>query len=169
MKALIDFIYSGEVTIKNENVMNLLAAFDYSQMGEVKQFCFEFLKSIVPSDNWFAIRSAADLYQDEHLHNQDRAIISKNFDTIVQTDEFKSLDKDQLCSIIQNRNHATKESIFSGLVVWIQVDESSRKNDFSAMFKELKELYETPVKVFRKICFERICSWREQTMLKSGD
>ena len=40
VKALIDFMYSGEVTIKNENVMDLLAASNYLQVGEVKQFCF---------------------------------------------------------------------------------------------------------------------------------
>ena len=44
VKALIDFMYSGEVTIKNENVMDLLAASDHLQMGEVKEFCFEFLE-----------------------------------------------------------------------------------------------------------------------------
>ena len=48
---------------------------------------------MLSSDNWFAIRSAADFYQDEHVRNQAGDFISKNFDAIVQTDEFKSLDK----------------------------------------------------------------------------
>ena len=43
MKALIDF--------DNENVMDLLAASDYLQLYEVKQFYFDFLKSILSSDN----------------------------------------------------------------------------------------------------------------------
>ena len=34
VKALIDFMYSGEVKIKNENVMDLLAASDYLQVDE---------------------------------------------------------------------------------------------------------------------------------------
>ena len=52
VKALIDFMYSGEVTIENENVMDLLAASDYLQLDEVKQFCFELLESNLSSDNW---------------------------------------------------------------------------------------------------------------------
>ena len=70
VKALIDFMYSGEVTIKNENVMDLHAASDYLQVDEVKQFCFDVLESNLTSDNWFAIRSAADLYQTDHVQNQ---------------------------------------------------------------------------------------------------
>ena len=58
--------------------MDLLAASDYLQVDEVKQFCFEFLESVLSSNNWFAIRSAADLYQDEHLHIQADGFVSKN-------------------------------------------------------------------------------------------
>ena len=87
-------MYSGEVTIKNENVMDLLAASNYLQVDEVKQFCFDILESIVSSGNWFAIRSAANLYQNEHLQNQVNEYLSKNFDAIVQTDKSKSPDKD---------------------------------------------------------------------------
>ena len=142
VKALIDFMYSGEVTIKNENVMDLLAASDYLQVDEVKQFCFEFLESILSSDNWFAIRSAADLYQNKHLQNQAGDFISKNLDAVIETDEFKSLDKDDVRSCIEklNRNHATEISIFNGLVSWCQIDMESRKNDFFKLFEDFVKL-----------------------------
>ena len=153
VKALIDFMYSGEVTIKNENVMDLLAASDYLQMGEVKQFCFDFLESIIlSSDNWFAIRSAADLYQNKHLQNQVDKFLSKNFDTIVETDEFKSLDKASLRSCIAklDRNHTTDSSIFNGLIIWSQADEEVRKTDFPELFRELIQLDKMSVEVLEK-------------------
>ena len=59
VKSVVDFMYSGEVKITSENVMELIAASDYLQVAEVKQFCFEFLKSILSLDNWFAVYSAA--------------------------------------------------------------------------------------------------------------
>ena len=75
-----------------------------------------------------------------------RAFISKTLMQLLKVFKVESLDKDQLCSIIQKLklNHVTEESIFSGLIVWIQVDNSGRKNDFPAMFKELIELHEMP-------------------------
>ena len=45
VKSVIDFMYSGEVKITSENVMELIAASDYLQVDEVKRFCFEFLES----------------------------------------------------------------------------------------------------------------------------
>ena len=142
VKVVIDFMYSGEVTIKNENVMDLLAASDYLQMGEVKEFCFEFLESILSPANWFAIRSAADLYQNKHLENQVCEYMSTNFDIIIQTDEFKSLDKDGVRSCIKklNRRYATEESIFNGLVVWSLGNEYGGKNDFPDLFEQLIRL-----------------------------
>ena len=62
VKALIHFMHSGKVTIKIENVMDLLAASVYLRVDKMKQFCFDFVESIVSLDNWFAIRSAAGLY-----------------------------------------------------------------------------------------------------------
>ena len=152
VKALIDFMYSGEVTIDDENVMYLLAASDYLQLGEVKQFCFEFLESIVSSDNWFAIRSAADLYQDKHLQNQVNECMSKKFDAIVKTDEFKSLDKEDLCVCIKklNRCHVTEDLIFNGLVAWSQFDDLSRKDDFPELFEQLIQLDRMPVEAVEK-------------------
>ena len=152
VKALIDFMYSGEVTIKNENVMDLLAASDYLQMGEVKQFCFDFLESMLSSDNWFAIRSAADLYQSKHLQNQVNNYMSKNFDAIVETDEFKSLDKDGLRRCIEtlDRSHVKQDSIFNGLVNWCQNDETARKNDFSKLFDELVKVDAMSVEILEE-------------------
>ena len=152
VKTLIDFMYSGEVTIKNENVMDLLAASDYLQLDEVKQFCFEFLESILSSDNCFAVRSAADLYQDEHLQNQIDEYISKNFEATVQTYEFKSLDKDSLRSCIEKlkRNHVREESIFKGLILWSKVDEEARKNDFPELFEHLIKLDAMPLEVLEE-------------------
>ena len=152
VKTLIDFMYSGEITIKNENVMDLLAASDYLQMDEVKQFCFDFVESILSLDNWYAIRSAADLYQDEHLQNQVDEFISKNFNAIVETDEFKSLDKDGVRCCIEklNRYHAREDSIFNGLVVWIHADDKSRENDFPELFEQLIDLDAMPSEILEE-------------------
>ena len=146
-------MYSGEVTIKNENVMDLLAVSDYLQVVEVKQFCFEFLESILSSDNWYAIRSAADLYQNKHLQNQVDEYMSKNFDAIVQTDALKWLDKGDLCACMKKleRSHIKEESIFNGLVNWCKVDDPSRKNDFPELFEQLIDLYAIPVEIIEEI------------------
>ena len=39
--SLIEFIYTGVITIDNDNVMELMAAANYLQLNEVRQFCLE--------------------------------------------------------------------------------------------------------------------------------
>ena len=75
--------------------------------------------------------------------------MSNNLDAVIETDEFKSLDKQDLCACIEklNRNHATEVSIFNGLVVWSKVDDLTRKNNFPELFKYLIKLGAMPVEI----------------------
>ena len=139
VKSVIDFMYSGKVKITSENVMKLIAASDYLQVAEVKRFCFEFLESILSSENWFAVCSAAKSYESEYLLCQVYEYVSNNFDGMVQTDEFKTLPKNDLVSLISkiNRKQTNEESIFNGIVTWCRYDEEARKEEFPILFEDL--------------------------------
>ena len=142
VKSVVDFMYSGEVKITSENVMELIAASDYLQVAEVKRFCFEFLESILSLENWFAVCSAAKLYESEYLLCQVYEYVSNNFDGMVQTDEFKTLPKNDLVSLISkiDRNQTKEESIFNGIVTWCRYDEEARKEEFPMLFEDLINL-----------------------------
>ena len=142
VKSVVDFMYSREVKITSENVMELIAASDYLQVTEVKRFCFEFLESILSLNNWFTILNAAKLYKSEHLLDQVYEYVGKNFNDAVQTDEFNLLVKHDLVGLISNsnRNHIKEVLIFEGLVTWCRHDEAARKDEFLAMYEELVDL-----------------------------
>ena len=108
----------------------------------MKRFCFEFLESILSSDNWFAVLGAAKLYKNEHLQNLVYEYIGKNFNYVVQTDEFNLLVKNDLVGLISksNRNQIEEVSLFKGLVTWCRHNEASRKDDFLAMYEDLIDL-----------------------------
>ena len=147
VKLVIDFMYSGEVKITSENVMKLIAASDYLQVAEVKRFCFEFLESILSSDNWFAVYNAAKIYESEHLQNQTYDYVSNNFDDVVQTDEFKFLSQHDLTLFVSkiNRHQIKEESIFYGITTWCRINEVARKEEFPLLFEELIDLYKISV------------------------
>ena len=65
IKSLIDYIYNGSIDISNANVVKLLQGADYFQLQEVKEFCFEFLASIIASDNCIELLKTAKLYEDD--------------------------------------------------------------------------------------------------------
>ena len=138
VKSVIDFMYSGEVKITSENVMELIAASDYLQVAEVKRFCFEFLESILSSENWFAVYSAAKLYESEHLLSHVCEYVSNNFDDVVQTDEFKSLPMHDLV-LFFSKTDVKEESIFNGIVIWCRHNEKAHE-EFPTLFEKLIDL-----------------------------
>ena len=78
VKHLIEFIYTGTIAINNENVMDLLSTADYLQIDEAKQFCFEFLQSVITSDTCFVILTVASWHQNEQLRTNALECIKEN-------------------------------------------------------------------------------------------
>ena len=144
VKDLIDYIYTGSVEINGSNIVNLLHAADYLQLEDVKGFCFDFLKSIVSTDNCFAVLSAAYLFRSDSLKNRVHQHISSNFDDIAFTDSFKSLAFEDLTKCISslNRSQASETSIYQAIICWTKHNES-RKKEFPGLFK-LLNLYNLP-------------------------
>ena len=70
IKSLIDYIYNGSIDISNENVVKLLQGADYLQLQEVKEFCCEFLVSIIASDNCIELLKKGNLYLDDDKFTQ---------------------------------------------------------------------------------------------------
>ena len=83
LRALIDFIYTGSINIDEQNVMNLLSGADYLQLHEVKEFCFEFLRSHITVDNSLDILKTADLFTYKSLSNEMLQYISINLDQVL--------------------------------------------------------------------------------------
>ena len=137
-KALIDFIYIGSVTINNENVMLLLSGADYFQVQEVKQFCFEYLRTNVSPDNALNILKAATMYENDALKNEVEQYISDHFDEVAQTGDFKSLSKENLIARISNLDKEKVDTalVYNAILFWAR-HEDYRKADFPQLFKML--------------------------------
>jgi len=131
IKNIIEFIYSGSIVIDNENVFDVLGAADFLQLDEVKKFCFEFLGSCLAADNFFAILSVTKLYFDEALSKKIYQFIRDSLEGITQSDDFKSLEKDDLISCLTtiNRNIISEASLHHAIVTWTKAtnDETQKK------------------------------------------
>ena len=153
MKALIDFIYTGSVTIETETVLHLLSGADYLQLQEVAQFCFGFLQSNITPQNALKILKTAKLYRSDTLQHEVKQYIDSNFNEVTKTDEFKALLKQDLISLISNlhQTETTVTSLYQAVLAWTKHDKS-RKEDFSELFKLIK-FARVFNRLFRKSCF----------------
>ena len=139
VKQLVEYMYTGEIAVKGENVINLLAAANYLQLDEVKEFCLEFLEGGLTPDNCLAIVTAANLYKNHPPLNEAYQYMSENLIEISQKDNFKELSKTGLISLIGklNRNVVQDTSLFNIIVAWVKCNEDHRKLDFPALFQTL--------------------------------
>ena len=137
MKALIDFIYTGSITINEQNVMNLLSGAEYLKFDEVKTFCFEFLRLNFRPDHSTNILKIANLSNNENFKNEIKEYISTNFEKVVETDEFKALSKDDLIFFISELDHflAKETSIYQAITLWTRHNEEVRGTEFYELIK----------------------------------
>ena len=139
LKHVIDYMYEGSITIDDTTVMDILAAADFLQLADVKLFCFEFLKEHISSDSWYAVLSAAKLYRCDQLQKYTYQFIVDHLDEITKSDDFKTITKDDLTSLISNLRENKKtvnESVICKLVIdWTKQDEEERKAVFADLFE----------------------------------
>ena len=140
MQTIIDFIYTGKIVIDGENVMDMLSAADYLFVDEVKQYCFEFLASVLNTENCFEILSKAQLYENYSLESDAYAYINDNFANIIEANTFNDLPVKDVISCLKNidRKKISELLVYQTIINWTKHDESSRKNDFDKLFQLLK-------------------------------
>ena len=136
LKTIVDYMYSGEILINNENATELLACADYLAMEELKEFCFEFLKTAMTTCNCLTILATANLYTNDLLKNHTLKFIKKNFGDIACSADFKNLAKSDLVLCINNlnRNHVKEAVISRSILDWTKHDEDNRKQYFSELW-----------------------------------
>uniref|UniRef100_A0A2S2NMH6 Ring canal kelch protein n=2 Tax=Schizaphis graminum TaxID=13262 RepID=A0A2S2NMH6_SCHGA len=79
LQLLIDYIYTGEIMITQENVQVVLPAADLFQLDYVKQACIEFLQKHLNPSNCLEVKVFADLYRCTELLSSCEAYIKKQF------------------------------------------------------------------------------------------
>ena len=132
VKALIDFIYTGKITINNENVMHLIKASDYLHLDEPKQFCIEFLDSILSLATCNVILKAANLYVINQLQERIYKMVSGKLTEFAETNDFKLFTKEDLISCVTHldRKLVKETSVYQAIVTWIKHDEENRNTYF---------------------------------------
>ena len=137
MKALIDFIYSGSITIGDQNVESLQSGAEYFKLNEVKQFCVEFVLENFKILDSFAFFKTTFLSKEVETKDNIREYVSIHLDELTQTDEFKSLSKVEMIYLISNldQSRVRKATIYQAVITWVRHNEETRKTKFSDLFR----------------------------------
>ncbi|XP_070601893.1 actin-binding protein IPP [Erythrolamprus reginae] len=126
---LLEFIYTGIVSINENNVQELIVAADMFQLSEVVDLCCEFLKGQIDPMNCIGLFQFAEQIACHDLLEFSENYIHAHFLEVHNGDEFLALTKDQLIKILRSEDLSIEDEyqVFMAAMQWILKDSGKRK------------------------------------------
>jgi len=98
-KEMLNFLYTDEVNLTSDNVIEILELATFYQVSRLTALCEFFLKGSVDPDNVCEILGAADHHDALQLKNYCENYVIDNFPTVRVTEGFKQLSRELLIEI----------------------------------------------------------------------
>ena len=140
MSNLLDYIYTGEIELNQENIKDVISASNYLLITSLKERCTAFLQKILTPKNCLGIETTASNYDCELLRNTATSFIRENFTTVSDTDEFLTMDVERLRSLVAS--DATKvdreEQIYEAIMKWLEHDSDARRPHFKDLITNVR-------------------------------
>ncbi|KAH7642303.1 kelch-like protein [Dermatophagoides farinae] len=140
LKLLIEFIYTGQLTITEANVLNLLPASSLLQLMIIRETCCRFLLNQLHPSNCLGIRKFADTHSCQELQVCSLKYALDNFQEVSLTEEFLSLSYEGIISLISDNhlNVADEETVYDATIRWIKHDSKSREIHFPTLLSHVR-------------------------------
>ncbi|XP_023135195.2 kelch-like protein 2 [Amphiprion ocellaris] len=137
---LVDYIYTAEIQVTEDNVQALLPAAGLLQLNEVKKACCEFLSSQLHPSNCLGIRAFADLHACSQLLAQANSYAEQHFPEVVGSEEFLNLGMEQVSSLIASDKLTipTEEKVFEAVVAWVNHDKDVRQEHLAHLMEHVR-------------------------------
>ncbi|KAJ1522807.1 hypothetical protein ONE63_001961 [Megalurothrips usitatus] len=140
LRQLIEYSYTGEILITEDNVQVLLPASSLLQMGPVRDACCQFLLRQLHPSNCLGIRSFADAHSCKELQAASHQFAVQNFQEVMNTEEFLLLpygDVEELVSSGQ-LNVSSEEKVYYAVLNWVKHDITSREQHVAKLLKHVR-------------------------------
>lgn len=128
LETLINFAYSGRVTLTNDNVQSIMVGASYVQLHKVKDACADFLRRHFHPHNVLGIRHFADSLSCNSLMEEADKYIQQYFHEVSQEEEFLNLSFADVKELIsRDELHVvSEEQVFEATMRWVKHDNETR-------------------------------------------
>ncbi|XP_073462187.1 kelch-like protein 2 isoform X2 [Aquarana catesbeiana] len=140
LKLLVDYVYTAEIKVTEENVQVLLPAASLLQLQDVRKTCCEFLESQLHPSNCLGIRAFADMHACTELLDQANIFAEQHFSDIVAGEEFLNLGIEQVCSLIASDKLTviSEEKVFEAVIAWVNHDKDVRQEHMAHLMEHVR-------------------------------
>ncbi len=137
---LLQFMYTHELKIDLENILDVLDAADFLQFRPIVEKCCSVLLQHINSHNCLTLHQIAEGHLCKGLAEATRSFILRNFEDVCRTEEFLRLDKDTLAEFVgdERLQVESEASLLKSVCNWICFDFESRKKDIWELIQKVR-------------------------------
>jgi hypothetical protein len=136
MRHIIDYAYTSQLNIHENNVQSLLTAANLFDIGALKEACCRYMEWEMDVSNCVGIHCFSERHACNDLKEVSYGFILSNFAKVVLNDEFLSLHKNKLIELISddNLNVPNEDVVFNSCIRWLDHASESRVLEFHQVF-----------------------------------
>lgn len=137
---LVEFAYTGHVTITEDNVKSLLATANFFEALSVRDACCKYIGQHLNETNCISIFSISDQHFCVNLRQKVKRFILTNFERVYPQPEFVTLGQDELIELLSDDQlHVTYEKdVFLALTTWLEHSKAERKEQFEKIVEHVR-------------------------------
>ncbi|KAM9424727.1 kelch-like protein 11 [Pholidichthys leucotaenia] len=155
VEAVIEFMYTGELTVTTANVHQVLELADRFLLVQLKNFCGEFLMRKLTLSSCVAVHSLAHMYSLNQLVQRAAETIRRNFHKVISNEEFYTLPFHLVRDWLSDSEITvdSEEQLFEAMVKWVHQNSQEHEVHFEELFRLLRLPQISPtylMKVVRK-------------------
>ena len=141
MSLILDYFYTREIVINDENVLDLLHASSFLLITPVKNACIQLLSRNLGSDNCFSFLQIAEQFGADELAKRANDYIRTNFFIVVNNEEFVSVSEKDLVRFIScdDIDVEKEEEVYQSVLKWVKYDEANRVAVLPELLKHLRK------------------------------
>lgn len=126
---ILQFIYTGKVSIDSSNAQDLAMIADYLSIPSLKSKASLFLQGSINASNCLALESFASCYNCESLQQAVVTYKCENFVAVTKSEDFSKLDGEKVRDLIcmDEINVSEEDEVYQVVIAWIKYDLPSRE------------------------------------------
>ncbi|XP_056458349.1 kelch-like protein 38 [Gadus chalcogrammus] len=152
LSSIIDYVYTGLISITMENVLPLMQAASMLQYGRLFEVCSAFLQERLSPENCLSMIRLSEILSCNSLKNKAKAMAMESFSDVSSSEDLCELSLPELLGYLEDDTLcADEEQVFETLVAWIHHDPRARRGAISDLFKKVRLRFIHPTYLFQFI------------------
>ncbi|XP_051482843.1 kelch-like protein 30 isoform X3 [Apus apus] len=145
LEMLLDFAYTGKVTINQDNVEGLMQTSSQLHFPTIQKVCSRYLRQQMDATNCLGICEFGESHGCPEVSSKAWSFLQENFEAVSQQEEFLQLSKERLAVYLSNDQLQVQEeqSLAEAVLRWVRHDPGPRAQ-FLPELLELAHLVSLP-------------------------